>query len=526
MTRSTAYRAASHSNWCLQLQARAEAEKRTRKAEKTAQTLARQKATRPDATPQTLADFIARTVAFDLHEWQRAHLCPTLDRLRHERGVRILLHGPPQYGKSIIVSQRLPAYLIGHDPLHRVGLAAYNETHASNFGAVIRDICASPEYAAMFPASIVPESAAMGEFSTAPRLALRDAQPSFKALGLLSGFVGRGVDTLIVDDPYKSAADAFSEAINGAVWRWWTQTAKPRVKPETNVVVMFHRYHLDDLAGRLLAEGGWEYVRFPALADANEDESDPTGRAPGEPLSPMRTAAELETLRIADMSTFEGQFQGRPVPSSGGTFKTGQIKSEAARPLNLVRLVRAWDIAATSGRGDYTAGVLMGVDEAGRYWILDVILLQGGPDEVDEAIDAAARADGPDATVRLAQDPGSAGKRDAVSIAKRLAGRSVSIVPVSGSKEARARPLASQVNVGNVSIVEQDRLVATGPYAGRTVTQALLTMMGNFPRSGNKKDGVDASADAFDELTNSGLGWGQDPGSLDRLTKLLSMPPS
>lgn len=451
--------------------------------------------------PQTMADFVESTVAFPLHPWQRNHLCPILDRLRTERGVRLLLHAPPQYGKSIIVSQRLPAYLIGHDPLHRVGLACYNETHAQNFGAVIRDICASPEYAAMFPQSAIDSNAAMGEFSTAAREALRDAQPSFKALGLLSGFVGRGVDTLIVDDPYKSAADALSEAINGATWRWWTQTARPRLMAHANVVVMFHRYHLDDIAGKLLAEGGFEYYRFPALADDNEDGSDPTGRQPGEPLSPMRSAEDLDRLRVADAYTFAGQFQGRPTPDSGGFFRIGQIETTDARPVNLRRICRAWDIAATPRGGDYTAGVLMGIDDAGRAWILDVVLLQGGPDEVDEAILATARTDGRQVMVRFAQDPGSAGKRDATALVRKLSGFPTTMATISGSKESRARPLASQVNVGNVRMVACSRRVATGPYAGKTTSEALLSMMSGFPLSGAKKDGVDAAADAFDEVT-------------------------
>jgi phage terminase large subunit-like protein len=440
-----------------------------------------------------------------LHPWQKDHLCPILDRLRHEKGLRILLHGPPQYGKSIIVSQRLPAYLIGHDPLHRVGLACYNESHSENFGAVIRDICSSAEYARDFPESSISANAAMGEFSTGPRAALRDAQPSFKALGLLSGFVGRGVDTLIVDDPYKSAADAFSEAVNTAVWRWWTQTAKPRVKPETNVVVMFHRYHLDDLAGKLQREGGWEYYRFPALADANEDGSDPTGRAIGEPLSPMRTAEQLEQLRLADPFTFAGQFQGVPVPDSGGMFQTTRINLDIP-PAKFVRRVRAWDIAATPRGGDYSAGVLMGLDASGRYWILDVILLQGSPDEVDAQIDAAAQRDGREVTVRLAQDPGSAGKRDAQTIGRRLSGYPVVVVAVTGSKESRARPFASQVNLSNVSAVRCERRVTSGPYAGQTTLDAALTMLANFPLSGSKKDAVDAAADAFDALSNKRKG--------------------
>ena len=273
--------------------------------------------------PPRFAHFARRTVHFDLHEWQQNVLCPLIERLAFERGVRVVFHAPPQYGKSVLLSQRAPAYLLGVDPLHRVGLACYNETHASNFGAVVRDLMLTPEYLELFPdaRSRVREDAAMGNFFTAGRKALNDAQPSFMAMGLQSGFTGKGVDTLIIDDPYKSAEEARSVTINDKVWRFWKDTASVRIGEQANVVVMFHRYHEDDLCARLLNEGGWEHIRLPAIADENEDGSDPTGRQPGELLSPMRSVAWLTSQKLDNPGTFEGQFQGRPRGVQGAFFR-------------------------------------------------------------------------------------------------------------------------------------------------------------------------------------------------------------
>jgi predicted phage terminase large subunit-like protein len=453
--------------------------------------------------PDSLEDFVRQTVAFDLHEWQRI-LCSILERLRYEKGLRILLHAPPQYGKSIIVSQRLPAYLIGHDPTTRIGLACYNETHSGNFGAVVRDLMSSPEYGAMFPRALMDRSVSAQSFSTGPRRALRDGQHSFKAMGLLSGFVGVGVDTIIIDDPYKSAADAFSEAVNAAVWRWWSATAKPRIKPETNVILMYHAYHIDDLAEKLNREGNWERYRFPAIADGRDDAGiDPTCREPGQPLSPMRSLENLEAERASDPQTFAAQFQGTPLADSGGMFNISQIKEQPDRPGSLVKSVRAWDIAATSGGGDYTAGVLMARDRDQKFWILDVTLLQGDPSEVDRAITETAASDGKEVRIHLAEDPGSAGKRDAATLVRKLAGYTVEPERVSGSKESRARSFATQVNIGNCGLVTGGRLVTTGPYRGMTTTEALKKMLSGFPHTTAKKDGVDASADAFNALAVS-----------------------
>lgn len=457
-------------------------------------------------TPQRLTEFVASTVAFPLHDWQRLHLCPILERLRTGKGLRILLSAPPQYGKSIIVSQRLPAYLLGHDPTHRIGLACYNVSHAENFGAVVRDLMASAEYAEMFPQSAISKDAAAGAFSTKSRQSLLDGQDSFVAMGLLSGYVGKGPDTIIIDDPYKSAQDAESPQINTNVWRWWSATARPRIKEETNVIVMYHPYNDNDLAARLEKEGGWEKYRFPAIADDNEDESDPTGRAFGEVLSPMRSLASLEIERANNPVVFAAQFQGRP-SADVGAFFTGELFS-APHPTEITRAVRAWDIAATEGDGDYTAGVPMAKLPDGKFIILaNVVLIQEGPDKVDAAILDAAHDDGKEVDIRLAQDPGSAGKRDALAISRKLAGYRVTVERVSGSKESRARAFAAQVNLGNVGIVESKKLVTSGPYRGMTVTNALRRMLKGFPHSSNKKDGVDAASDAFSRLTSSGQ-WG------------------
>ena len=120
---------------------------------------------------------------------------------------------------------------------------------------------------------------------------------------------------------------------------------------------------------------------------------------------------------------------------------------------------------------------------------------------MDETIQATAALDGRSVDIRIVQDPGSAGKRDAVGLVRMLAGYPAKIVQISGAKDVRARALAAQVNVGNVSAVHSERRVVTGPYKGRTTLEALLIMLQNFPFGRAKKDGVDAAADAFNDLT-------------------------
>src|SRR4029077_11346634 len=101
-------------------------------------------------------EFVEKTTNFQLHEWQKNHLVPLLESLvdtptpntqdlaptTPKRAKRILIHAPPQFGKSILVSKRFPAWALGKNPLLRIILAGYNVGHAASFCEVVRDIMA------------------------------------------------------------------------------------------------------------------------------------------------------------------------------------------------------------------------------------------------------------------------------------------------------------------------------------------------------------------------------------------------
>jgi len=58
----------------------------------------------------------------------------------------------------------------------------------------------------------------------------------------------------------------------------------------------------------------------------------------------------------------------------------------------------------------------------GRFCVLDIVRLRGGPLAVEQAIMATAAADGPGVAIGLPQDPGQAGKQQVAYLSGRLAG--------------------------------------------------------------------------------------------------------
>lgn len=176
---------------------------------------------------------------------------------------------------------------------------------------------------------------------------------------------------------------------------------------------------------------------------------------------------------------------------AGMFFKVGQMPIIPVAPAGL-KYCRAWDLAATAGGGDWTVGAKVGMQGAGddrRFYIVDVIRGQWAPDDVEMRIKQAAQLDGQSCKIKLPQDPAQAGKSQALHLTRMLAGSHVESEVVSGKKEARARGLASQANIGNVSVVE-------GPW-----NAALLAEFDAFPMKGRPDDQVDATSDAFNELT-------------------------
>ena len=129
----------------------------------------------------------------------------------------------------------------------------------------------------------------------------------------------------------------------------------------------------------------------------------------------------------------------------------------------------------------------MAREESGRIVVLDVFRMRGGPDDVFKALKTVAQADGPKVRISLPQDPGQAGKSQALYFVRQLAGFCVETSPETGDKATRAMPLASQWNSGNVVLVRAHW------------NDGFTDELRGFP-SGSKDDQVDAASRAFNTL--------------------------
>lgn len=204
--------------------------------------------------------------------------------------------------------------------------------------------------------------------------------------------------------------------------------------------------------------------------------------------------ANLHSLdRVERGRLLEGNWKIKA--AAGMYFKSYWFEHVDVAP-RFVKRIRYWDRASTkktdTNNPDWTAGVLMSIDDRGVFYVEDVKRLQGTPLEVEQAIKNTATQDGVRTQVGLEQDPGQAGKSEAQYLARQLAGFNVKIYPVSKDKVTRATGFSSQSEALNVKIVH-----------GNWNTDYINELENFPPDSENEKDDqVDASSGAFNALTS------------------------
>ena len=184
-------------------------------------------------------------------------------------------------------------------------------------------------------------------------------------------------------------------------------------------------------------------------------------------------------------------------PAAGRYFKRAQANIIETVPDDIIMWCRAWDLAATSedenGDADYTASVLMGKRRNGRIVILNVTNNRINAGDVEKLVYNVSLADraiyGFNYIVRIPQDPGQAGKVLAKHYTELLSGFNIKCQTVSGSKELRATPMATQWQHGNIDVLAAEW------------NDMYFSQLESFPES-KHDDMVDAGSDAFNELAD------------------------
>ena len=298
--------------------------------------------------------------------------------------------------------------------------------------------------------------------------------------------------------PYCRATcnpDADSWVSKFIQWYWDEETGYP-IAERSGVIRYFVRVGEDIIWGDSKAEilrnhpeVDKEWIKsFTFIASKLTDNKILMEQDPGY-LGNLMAQSEVERERL-----LHGNWKIRP--AAGKYVKRGNFEIVEVVPNKGETRVRSWDLAATEVSNaepspDATAGVLIGRMTDGRYIVADVKHIRKNANDVRKAVLSAATLDKvryKNVKITVPQDPGQAGKEQANSYVKMLAGHPIETIRPTGSKENRANPFASQVQAGNVLMLRGDW------------NEEYLAELESFP-DGSHDDMVDASSDAFNKLS-------------------------
>lgn len=427
--------------------------------------------------------------------WALRVMCKHLEAVTEGKIQFLMMTVPPGMMKSLVLVF-WTAWEWGPvgRPDIQVLATSYSQPNVLRDNIKLRRLVESEKFQALWPLKLRDDQNAKGKFENTAS-GFSEARPFSSMTG------GRG-DRVKIDDPH-STETAESDTERQAAVRIFREGISDRLNDVTTsaIVLIMQRLHEQDVAAVAKElDIGFIHLNLPmefepdtlcrTYVDGELFFEDPRTEE-GELLFPERfPAQEIERLKKAKGSyAYAGQYQQRPTPRSGGMFQRGDFEIVEAVPAGAKRC-RAWDFAATTPKAgkkpDWTVGLKMAYAN-GVFYVEDVRRDQWSAADVEKNLKNTASQDGLTVTVRMPQDPGAAGKADAETKIKLLAGYKVKTVQPTGDKATRATPASAQAEAGNVKLVR-------APW-----NETFLDEVCSFPNAPHD-DQVDAFADALNEL--------------------------
>lgn len=383
----------------------------------------------------------------DLKPFHRAYY-RVLEAFARGRIRKLMISMPPQHGKSLGATTLLPAYLLGLNPDLRVAIASYSASLASKFNRRVQRILESKEYRAIFPDTTIKHGTRPPEYiRTSDEVEIIGREGSLLSVGREGSLTGNRVDCFILDDLYKDALEANSPLVRENCREWYTSVVKTRMHNDSSELLVFTRWHEEDLIGdlqraeRVIGLRAWEELddvpaevwvalNFEAVKQSEATEIDP--RQSGEALWPERqSVALLEAKRRLDPVRFEAMYQGHP-SSAEGLLYGNRFQSYETLP-EAVHHVGNYTDTADTGE-DYLCSLCYVAGADGAIYITDAVYTREAMEVTELAVSEMLRRNG----TRRADIESNNGGRGFARAVQRLAPETaVDWFHQSGNKEAR-----------------------------------------------------------------------------------------
>jgi predicted phage terminase large subunit-like protein len=306
--------------------------------------------------------------------WHIEAMAHELERCRTGVNKRLIITVPPRSLKSLCASIAFPAFLLGHDPSQRLINVSYSQELGIKFASGFRQVANSNWYQRLFRAT----------------RAVRDTESEFEttrgggrvSISIGGSMLGRGGNFIIIDDPLK-AEEALSRSARDRANDYYRTSIPTRLdsKRDGVIVLVMQRLHAEDLAGRLINEGGWTHLNLPAIATRDERIALTNGRwhfrKEGDVLHPEREPRAIldELRRTLGSMHFQAQYQQEPVSETGNIIKRDWIKYYDTAPSRSAgtTIVQSWDTAMKGDQiHDYSVCTTW-LKSNGNHYLIDLV---------------------------------------------------------------------------------------------------------------------------------------------------------
>ncbi|MBV7531336.1 phage terminase large subunit [Chitinophaga sp. sic0106] len=326
-----------------------------------------------------LLDFTLATKPGFQAGWFHTKYYEVLNKFAQGEIKKLAVSVPPQHGKSQGSTRQLPAFLVGKNPGKRIAVATFNTSKARKFNREIQRIIEDPIYQQIFPNTRLATPKDKNYVRTHDEFDIVGYEGNIKTVGVGGPLTGDPVDILIIDDIYKDQKSAWSPTIRGSIQDWFDTVADSRLHNDSQVLIVFTRWHEKDLLGHLLGvEDDWVVINYPALKVGPPTEVDP--RKDGEALWPERHSVEkLLKTKKRNEHVFGSLYQGNPKPKEGLLYKNLRTYKELPPNTTMVRAV-----IDTADTGSDFLCCIVYVQTPTGYYIIDVYYTADGMEVTED----------------------------------------------------------------------------------------------------------------------------------------------
>ena len=349
---------------------------------------------------------------------------------------------PSQHGKTHVGPRHAIPFLLQRHPADWCSIASYDSNLAHDRSQDARELYARAGGELRFGRKKV------REWQTV-------AGGGCWSAGTGAGQTGRPSTWAFIDDPDKDWEDAVNKTKQLRKRRWYGSTYRSRESMfaaearQQKLCATVTRWDPGDLVGHALNRGHeagerWAILCLPAIFDPAVAEGYQElypkfeiladfRSTPGEPIWEERRNRDawlsVQVQRGPVIYQTECQQHPRGV-EKGGQFESAWFRrldrdpafaGEEQNERVYTSCCRAWDLGATEGAGDYTAGAKVGrMLKGGACIVRHVVRSQLSPQGVKQLIAAGMILDGPAVTIRLPLDPAAGGKASAAELVRYL----------------------------------------------------------------------------------------------------------